>query len=91
MKLSVEERMAEAAPAWMEKARKNLEAGLETLRPEALRKNIVENFADAQKAGAAAWQYMELTRNTLQWFEGLPGAWHGPSAGLGSCGLAGLP
>lgn len=70
LKLSVEERMAEAAPAWMEKARKNLEAGLETLRPEALRKNIVENFADAQKAGAAAWQYMELTRNTLQWFEG---------------------
>lgn len=70
LKLSVEERMAEAAPAWMEKARKNLEVGLETLRPEALRKNIVENFADAQKAGAAAWQYMELTRNTLQWFEG---------------------
>ncbi len=69
LKLSAEERIAEAAPAWMEKARKNLEAGLETLRPEVLNKAIAENFADAQKAGAFAWQYMELARNTLQWFK----------------------
>lgn len=69
LKLSAEERAAEADPGWMQRARQELEKGLEPLRPAALEQAVEENFAQAQQAGAYAWQYAELTRNTLQWFE----------------------
>lgn len=68
LKLSAEERCAEAAPVWMQKAEQIMEKGLEPLRAESLDSAVEACFDLAQQAGAFAWQYAEMTQNILQWF-----------------------